>query len=379
MLGRVARAALLQPARTMAKRRTPARSTDAAKPRKRKPRAKGSSSAEALVEAPVEAPADGAASDEASTAKRPIRSKRSSPRETEHETVVDPGARSAPTKPWWLVGLVAVVIGVVAYVRYADGDARREEAARDVELDAPPVTPEHLRVEVIHTFPHQRDAFTQGLLWHDGHLYESTGLRGHSSLRKLDLETGEVLERRSVDSRLFAEGLALVGDRLIQLTWQAGEAHVWTLDGFEHRRTFAYDGEGWGLCYDGQSLVMSDGSDRLTFRDPNTFRVQRVVRVREEGHPVDQLNELECVDGVVWANVWQTDRIVRIDPRTGAITGTVDARGLLSEDEEWVADVLNGIAWIPERHHFVITGKNWPHLYEVDFVPEDTDPTEEHE
>ncbi|MCB9597598.1 MAG: glutaminyl-peptide cyclotransferase [Sandaracinaceae bacterium] len=228
---------------------------------------------------------------------------------------------------------------------------------------------EALSVHVIQRFPHDPDAFTQGLLWHDGHLYESTGLRGHSTVREVALETGEVLRRRSIERRLFGEGLARVDDQLIQLTWQAGQAHVWSIDGFEHRRTFSYDGEGWGLCYDGHHLVMSDGSERLSFRDPQTFRVDHVVRVRDDRGFVEQLNELECVDGVVWANVWQTDRIVRIDPATGRVTGSVDASDLLTLSERFDADVLNGIAWIPERGHFVITGKQWPWLFEVDFVP----------
>ncbi|MCA9604113.1 MAG: glutaminyl-peptide cyclotransferase [Myxococcales bacterium] len=250
-----------------------------------------------------------------------------------------------------------------------DGDAPADPGLEGVPLDGPPPATEALRVHVIRRYPHATDAFTQGLLWHQGHLFESTGLRGESSLREVVLESGEVLRRRSVERRLFAEGLARVDDRLIQLTWQSGEAHVWSVEGFEHRSTFQYDGEGWGLCYDGEHLVMSDGSERLTFRDPETFRVDHVVRVRDESGFVDQLNELECVDGVVWANVWQTDRIVRVDARTGRVTGSVDASGLLELGERLDADVLNGIAWIPEREHFVITGKLWPWMFEVEFVP----------
>src|SRR5690606_494414 len=162
-------------------------------------------------------------------------------------------------------------------------------------------------------YPHDPGAFTQGLLWHEGFLYESTGLRGRSSLRKVDLETGEVLAQRGVEQRLFAEGLALVGTRLIQLTWTTGQALIWALESLTHERTFEYDGEGWGLCYDGQHLVMSDGTARLTFRDPETFRELRHVTVRLRGRELRHLNELECVDGLVWANVWQSDRIVRID------------------------------------------------------------------
>jgi glutaminyl-peptide cyclotransferase len=232
--------------------------------------------------------------------------------------------------------------------------------------------PARLVVRVLRSFPHARDAFTQGLLWYRGYLYESTGLYGRSSLRKVDLESGDVLERRDVRPELFAEGLARVADHLFQLTWQEGRALVWTLDRFELVREIEYEGEGWGLCYDGTHLVMSDGSARLAFRDPRTFEVVRRVRVRDRGRPVEALNELECVDGAIWANVWQTDRIVRIDPRTGRVTAIVNAGGLLEEEERANADVLNGIAWIPERHHFVITGKLWPRLFEVEFVPPGT-------
>lgn len=276
-----------------------------------------------------------------------------------------------PRRPWWLIGTIAALVGIIAYVQITSGLDREADEGGDVALEAAPAPPESLVVRVVHRYPHDPGAFTQGLLWHDGYLYESTGLRGQSSLRRVDLESGEVLERRSVDSRLFAEGLARVGDELIQLTWQSGEAHVWSLDGFEHRRQFSYDGEGWGLCYDGVHLVMSDGSERLTFREPHSFRVDHVVRVRDADGYVQELNELECVDGVVWANVWETDRIVRIDPVTGRVTANVDVSGLLAATERWDADVLNGIAWIEERGHFVITGKLWPWLYEVDFVSAD--------
>jgi glutaminyl-peptide cyclotransferase len=280
-------------------------------------------------------------------------------------------ASGRPRRPWWLLGAIVAVVAAVAIVRIGNGESQSEPRTRDVELTAGPTPPERLRVRVVNRYPHATDAFTQGLLWHDGHLYESTGRRGRSSVRRVELETGRVLEQRSVEPRLFAEGLARVGDRLIQLTWTAGEAHVWTLAGFEHVRRFEYEGEGWGLCFDGEHLVMSDGSDRLTFRDPATFEARRAVRVRDRGRPVGDLNELECVDGAVWANVWQTDRILRIDPRDGRVTATVDAGGLLDASERWRADVLNGIAWIPERERFVITGKLWPHLFEVDFVPQD--------
>jgi len=289
------------------------------------------------------------------------------------EAPVEPTPRAGPRrgKPWWLIVVIGLVLGAVVWVELSDSNdgGELEPVVEDVDVDAPPPEVEDLEVHVVHRYPHATDAFTQGLLWHDGFLYESTGLRYRSTVREVDLETGEVRRRRSLEDRYFAEGLARVGDALYQLTWEAGTVHVWSLSDFAHRRTFDYDGEGWGLCYDGTHLVMSDGSERLTFRDPETFHVDHVVRVRDDDGFVEHLNELECVDGVVWANVWQTDRIVRIDPVSGRVTGDVDASGLLTLAERIGADVLNGIAWIPERGHFVITGKEWPWLFEVDFVP----------
>ncbi|MBX3271087.1 MAG: glutaminyl-peptide cyclotransferase [Sandaracinaceae bacterium] len=286
-----------------------------------------------------------------------------------------PTAPAAAPKPkakgaWWLLGVAALLAAAIAYIElgHPPSDAPPPGAASASASGAVPA-PEALAVRVVRRYPHDPDAFTQGLLWHDGHLYESTGQYGRSSVRRVALETGEVLATRSLERRLFGEGLARVDDRLYLLTWQEGEAHVFSLDGLEHTRRFSYDGEGWGLCFDGEHLVMSDGSERLFFRRPDTFRVDRVVRVRDDRGIVRELNELECVDGAVWANVWQSDRIVRIDPASGHVTGSVDASGLLADAEQREADVLNGIAWIAERGRFVITGKYWPWLFEVDFVP----------
>ncbi len=229
---------------------------------------------------------------------------------------------------------------------------------------------ERLRVEVLARHPHDSGAFTQGLLWHDGRLYESTGLRGHSSVREVDLPSGRVLRERRLDATLFGEGLARVGSELIQLTWTRGVALRWGLADFSPKGRFGYQGEGWGLCFDGRWLVMSDGSEWLTFRDPTRFEARRRVRVTLHGRPVRRLNELECVAGAVYANVWTTDRIVRIDPESGRVTALVDASGLLPAGKRPAgADVLNGIAWIPERARFVLTGKRWPWLFEVRFVP----------
>lgn len=230
--------------------------------------------------------------------------------------------------------------------------------------------PERLKIKVVSTRPHDPSAYTQGLLLHEGSLYESAGLYGVSSLRQVDPATGEVRRRVNLPARYFAEGLARVGDRLVQLTWQEGVAFVYRLPDFEKVGELPYQGEGWGLCHDGARLIMSDGSDRLFFRDPETFAPMGEVRVRLDGAPLGQLNELECVDGAVYANVYQTEIIVRIDPASGDVTAVIDASGLLGpSDYQAGAEVLNGIAYDPAKKTFLITGKNWPTLFEVELVP----------
>ncbi len=247
-----------------------------------------------------------------------------------------------------------------------------EETVTPVQI-APP-TPgasaiEQLGVRVIAKHPHARDAFTQGLLWHDGALYESTGRYGKSALRRVRLEDGVVLAERSLDSSLFGEGLALVDDRLIQLTWRAGIAVVSDIETLEERGTLRYPGEGWGLCYDGDALVMSDGSSILEFRDPSSMELLREMTVWKGDSPMRHLNELECVGDELYANVWTSDEIVRIDRATGRVTASIDASGLLTRMEALRADVLNGIAYRPETETFLLTGKLWPHVFEVELVP----------
>lgn len=228
---------------------------------------------------------------------------------------------------------------------------------------------EQLRVRVVASYPHDRAAYTQGLEWHGGRLYESTGLVGRSTLRRVELETGVVEQRVDLPSELFGEGLTRVGRNFIQLTWQDGRAIVWDAATLRATHEFRYPGEGWGLCHDGERLVMSDGSDRLVFRSPATFEKLGEVQVTLDGQPLRHLNELECVDGEVYANVWQTDHIARIDPRSGRVTAWIDAAGLLTPAERAGAEVLNGIAYVRERDRFLVTGKLWPRLFEVVFVP----------
>jgi len=228
---------------------------------------------------------------------------------------------------------------------------------------------EEIRVRVVREYPHDIDAFTQGILWHDGFVYESTGQYGKSSLRKVRLRDGKVLAERKLEPSMFGEGLALVDDRLIQLTWRAGLAIVSDLETLEEIGTLHYPGEGWGLCYDGKSLVMSDGSSILEFRDPQTMKLLREVTVMKNGRPVREINELECVGEDVYANVWHRDEILRIDPKTGHVTAIIDASGLLSRIEATRADVLNGIAYKPDSETFLLTGKLWPHVFEVELEP----------
>ena len=233
-----------------------------------------------------------------------------------------------------------------------------------------------LRPEVLAELPHDPAAFTQGFEIDGGVLYEGTGLEGRSQLRELDPDTGAVRRSVPLPGQLFGEGITVVGDRIWQLTWRDGVALEWDRATLTLRREVPLDGEGWGLCDDGGEppdghrarLVRSDGTDRLRFHDPVTFAEQGSVAVTLNGAPVTQLNELECVGGQVWANVWQTDRIVRIDPATGQVTAVVDAAGLLDPARRAAADVLNGIAAVPGGDgEFLVTGKLWPVTFRVRF------------
>ena len=225
--------------------------------------------------------------------------------------------------------------------------------------------------QVIAEYPHDPGAYTQGLVFIDGTLYEGTGRNGESSLRRVDLETGEVLQSVELDEEHFGEGIAVIGDRIYQLTWQTGTAFVYDRETFALLETFSYTTEGWGLTTDGQRLIMSDGSSRIVFRDPATFAEVGAIDVRDGDMPVSNLNELEYINGEIWANVYQTDRIVRIDPASGAVTGWIDLAGLLPRDEPGNedAEVLNGIAYDAESGRLFVTGKYWPKLFEIELVP----------
>jgi glutaminyl-peptide cyclotransferase len=225
--------------------------------------------------------------------------------------------------------------------------------------------------EVVATHPHDPNAFTQGLLFHEGRLYESSGRYGRSDVREVVLDSGAVVRARPLEARFFAEGLARVDDRLVQLTYREGTALVYDLDTFEEVGRFAYDGEGWGLCFDGRELWMSDGSARLQRRDPVTFELLGHVDVRRDGRAVERLNELECVGDHVIANVWLTTELVRIAKADGRVDAVIDGAALVPDDPAVRANpdaVLNGVAHDPATGRWWLTGKLWPVLYEVRFV-----------
>jgi len=222
--------------------------------------------------------------------------------------------------------------------------------------------------QVVRVYPHDSNAFTQGLQFVDGVLYEGTGLNGRSSIRKVKLETGEVLKRRDVPAQHFGEGIAIWKTDLIELTWQSQVAIVYDKDTFEQRRTLTYSGEGWGLTHDGTNLIMSDGTEYLRVLDPATFQVRKRIRVMAGQVPLRNLNELEFVKGEVLANIWTTDYIARINPETGRVVGYLDLRGLLTASERPSDGVLNGIAYDAQRDRLFVTGKLWPKLFEIRVV-----------
>lgn len=223
---------------------------------------------------------------------------------------------------------------------------------------------------ILHVYPHDPAAFTQGLVYEDGVLYEGTGLRGRSSLRRVALATGEVLQQRDLPDQLFGEGITIWGDAVIQLTWQSHVGFVYDKASFDLRRQFRYPTEGWGITHDGTRLIMSDGTATLHFWDPATLAEIGQVKVYDDAGPVTRLNELEYVRGEIYANIWQTDRVARIDPQTGRVVGWIDLGGLLNKGETGQpVDVLNGIAYDPDGGRLFVTGKLWPSLFEIELTP----------
>lgn len=256
-------------------------------------------------------------------------------------------------------GRMATVLAGAMAMACSPGDARENG-----ELPPPAATAPVEAVVEVRSYPHDPRAFTQGLMWHDGRLYESTGRYGESTLRIVDLESGEVRQRVDLPSQYFAEGISMHQGRLYQLTWQEGVAFVYDPATLRETARVEYTGEAWGLTSDGESLVVSDGSSYLTWVDPASFAVRRTVRVTDGGRPVDQLNELDWIRGEVWANVWHSNQILRIDPATGQVVGRLDLSHLIPPVTDREA-VLNGIAYDEENDRLFVTGKLWPRLFQI--------------
>lgn len=261
----------------------------------------------------------------------------------------------------WLAAALLLAIPLAAQAQTSSASEEQEQGQAPFAV---------YDVKIVAQYPHDANAFTQGLLWHDGYLYESTGQEGESQVRQVELETGEVLRASDIPADQFGEGLALVGDELISLTWQHGVIHRWNLESLELIES--HDGfpfEGWGLATLGDRLVASDGSEFLRILDPETFAVEREIPVTIDGRPVQNINELEVIDGLVYANVWFNDVIIAIDPESGAVVKVIDLRLLvqrvgLSDSSA----VLNGIAWDAENNRLFVTGKLWPSLFELRLV-----------
>jgi glutamine cyclotransferase len=250
---------------------------------------------------------------------------------------------------WLAAGVAAVVaVGVAAWAQL--GTRRAPNVAA---------------FEVVAAYPHDPAAFTQGLAIESGRLYEGTGQYGASTVRRVDLASGRPEKQRALGPRYFGEGIAILDGLLYQLTWQNGVVVVYDVETFDVERTMQYAGEGWGLTEDGRTLIMSDGSATIRFRDPQTFAVTREIEVRDKDVPVTKLNELEYVDGEIWANIWYDDRIVRIAPADGTVLGYIDLARLYPQSARPSESVLNGIAYDAAAKRLFVTGKNWPQLYEI--------------
>ncbi|GAB1430666.1 glutaminyl-peptide cyclotransferase [Ignavibacteria bacterium] len=244
------------------------------------------------------------------------------------------------------------------------GDTTISSAATATEPDRP--LPKQWRLKVVRTLPHDKTCYTQGLEIHDGAMYETGGLVGRSTLRKIDMSTWKSLQTVKLPAEVFGEGLTLFDAKIYTLTWRDERCLIYSANNLNLIGETNYTGEGWGLCNDGESLIMTNGSNTITFLDPKDFRIRRIVSVFDNGRPVSELNEAEYIDGEIWANIYQSNNIVRINPQTGDILGWIDAAGLLSEaDITAGAEVLNGIAYDSATKSVYLTGKLWPKLFEV--------------
>ncbi|MEO0882928.1 MAG: glutaminyl-peptide cyclotransferase [Pseudomonadota bacterium] len=267
-------------------------------------------------------------------------------------------------------GLLAALLAIVACSSEVPAEPYPQDADAGVSAAAPSGEPEFLDYEVVEVFPHDPTAFTQGLFVHEGELYESTGRYRSSSLRHVDLETGEPILVRGLPAQYFGEGSTPVGDTIVMLTWRSGVGIVFDRESFAPIRSFSYPGEGWGLTGDGERLYLSDGSPVIRILDPQTFAQTGQLQITYAGTPLPRLNELEWINGRIWANVWQTDRIVMIDPVSGAVTSQIDLTDLHPAEvrAKPLDDVLNGIAYDSETGQIFVTGKNWSKLFEIRLV-----------
>lgn len=234
---------------------------------------------------------------------------------------------------------------------------------------APDPAPITYSYRIVNTYPHDSNAFTQGLFYLNGSLYESTGQVGQSTIRRVHFEDGRVLQSVPIPPGLFGEGITNFGNEIVSITWQGGNGYRWDLATLRRTGDWHYEGEGWGLTQNGTDIIMSDGSSAIRFLDPATLAERRRITVTLQGNELTQLNELEYVNGEIWANIWQTPRIARIDPNTGRVTGVIDLSGIANQNTTSPDAVLNGIAWDAQHNRLFVTGKLWPHLYEITLVP----------
>jgi glutamine cyclotransferase len=263
------------------------------------------------------------------------------------------------------IGITVVVVTVVVAM-FAGCVEKEAPLPTATPIPSPPDVAPVYGYKIVNTYPHDRNAFTQGLIFDDGFLYEGTGIRGESTLRKVELEKGEVIKVYPLPAQFFGEGMTLWEDTLIQLTLRSKVGFVYDKESFHLLREFAYPTEGWGITHDGMRLIMSDGTSTLLFWDPDTFEELGRIEVHDRGVSITHLNELEYVKGEVYANVWPTNRIARISPETGQVVGWIDLEGLLSEeDRSQPIGVLNGIAYDAKHDRLFITGKYWPKLFEI--------------
>ena len=276
----------------------------------------------------------------------------------------------------YLGGILLIAVATGELFKLGQGKSDPATRSKSSATDAPtrsseaPRPARQLTYEVVNSYPHDPTSFLQGLLWHNGGFYESTGLPGRSSLRRLEFPSGNILQTTLLAPEMFGEGLALVDKRLVQLTWQNHRGFVYDLDTFRPLKEFKYETEGWGLAFDGKNLVMSDGTDVLTYLDAESFQPLRRLTVKMDGRPVPRLNELEFIEGEIWANVWQTDLIVLIDPKSGRVGSVLDLKGVLPREiRTGSEDVLNGIAYDAQQKRIFVSGKFWPRIFEIKVKP----------